>query len=76
MSQEPQRLSLSRVIGRNIRRTRTGQAITQTEMAARLGLSQGYLSRLERGQKSLSVETLELVSRVLEVPVSVLTARD
>jgi transcriptional regulator with XRE-family HTH domain len=69
-------LPLSSVIGQNIRRTRTGRAITQTQMADRLGLSQGYVSRLERGQKSLSVDTLELVSRVLEVPVSVLTARD
>jgi ribosome-binding protein aMBF1 (putative translation factor) len=64
---------LSAVIGRNIRRSRVVQDITQREMAARLGISQGYISRVERGKKTPSIHKLELISRALNVSLSELT---
>jgi transcriptional regulator with XRE-family HTH domain len=72
MTQEAPQLSIT--IGRNIRRSRVVQDMTQKEMAAMLGISQGYVSRVERGKKTPSIHKLELFSQALNVPVSELTA--
>lgn len=44
--------------GELIRRTRTDRGLSQTELAIRAGTTQTAISRLERGQRSPTVQTL------------------
>jgi len=51
-----------RLVGRRIRELR-GFDITQEEFAKRIGVSQGYLSSIERGKKEIGAEILLRISR-------------
>ena len=51
-----------RKIGRRIRELR-GFDITQAEFARRVGVSQGHLSHIERGDKEMGAEILLRISR-------------
>jgi transcriptional regulator with XRE-family HTH domain len=51
-----------KVVGRRIRELR-GFDITQKEFARRIGVSQGYLSAIERGKKEIGAEILLKISR-------------
>jgi transcriptional regulator with XRE-family HTH domain len=50
-----------------IRRER--QKISQEELAARSGISRGYLARLETGRHDPTITTLEKLAKALKVPV-------
>jgi len=60
-----QRLTLE--VGRTIRHARERAALTQTELAARAGIDQGDLSRLETGQgvRGATIAILERVAQAL-----------
>src|SRR5437867_12125922 len=45
-------------VGQRMRKLRKARELSQEVMAARIGISQKYLSELERGQKSPSWDTL------------------
>jgi transcriptional regulator with XRE-family HTH domain len=49
-------------VGRRIRELR-GFYMTQAELAHRIGVSQGYLSTVEHGQKEIGAEILLTISR-------------
>lgn len=51
-----------KLVGRRIRELR-GFDITQEEFAKRIGVSQGYLSSIERGKKEVGAEILLRISR-------------
>lgn len=57
-------------IAGKVRALRTGRRITQAELAAQLGLSQGHLSDLERGNGSFTAEQLFLMLTLFNVPAS------
>jgi transcriptional regulator with XRE-family HTH domain len=48
---------------------REGQKISQEELAARSGISRGYLARLETGRHDPTITTLEKLAKALKVPV-------
>jgi len=50
-----------KAVGRRIRELR-GFDLTQAEFARRIGVSQGYLSYVERGAKEIGAETLLRIS--------------
>lgn len=52
-------------IGTHIRNLRREQRITQSELAERIDRSVSYVSRIESGEKSLSLETLVLIANAL-----------
>lgn len=60
-SQIPESLDWKK-IGERIREIR-GFYITQAEFAKRIGVSQGHLSYIERGQKEIGAEILLKISR-------------
>jgi len=66
----PNRLDLSRIIGGRVREERRRLELTQEELAERVGLSTNYIAHLERGSRGASLQTLEKVAGVLEVPVA------
>ena len=66
----PERISPA--IGPRLRHIRQEKGFTIETLAAAAGLSKGFLSRLERGAKRPSVETVLRLSAALEVPVGLL----
>ena len=59
-------------IGAKIKFYRQQQRLTQEEFAEIIGVSPGYISRLERGIKRASLETLVEISRTLDVTLDAL----
>lgn len=56
---------LQRRIGERIRESRKSRNLTLAQMAERTGLSVGFLSQIELGKNSASVETLYRIARAL-----------
>ena len=46
------------LVGRKIRRLRKERRLTQTELATRIGIQQSDLSRMEKGEYRVSLDTL------------------
>lgn len=57
-------------VGQDIRRLRRLKRITIKELAAATGRSVGFLSQVERGLSQISVADLQVITRVLDVPLS------
>jgi transcriptional regulator with XRE-family HTH domain len=58
---------LARKLGARIKEIRKARGLTQERLAEQADLSPRYLSRLEVGQQSSSIETLARLARALEV---------
>ncbi len=61
---------LGRQLGRGIRQARETAAISMRGLAARSGLSQAFLSAVERGLSMPSIATLYRIAEALDVPPS------
>jgi transcriptional regulator with XRE-family HTH domain len=59
-----------------IRALRTAQRCGLRELEKRTGLSKAYLSRLERGKRGASPETVHLIAHALNVPLAAITRED
>jgi transcriptional regulator with XRE-family HTH domain len=57
--------SMSKEIGRRIMIFRTGIGMQQSDLAKKLGLSQPHISYIEKGQRTISVDTLASIAAVL-----------
>lgn len=66
----------ARLIGKNVAKYREGLGISQSELGRRAGLSHGFISLIEAGERDVSLKTLEIVSAVLEVTVNKLTKEE
>ncbi|WP_313399887.1 helix-turn-helix transcriptional regulator [Stenotrophomonas sp.] len=58
------------MIDRALRLTREFHRMKQGDLAKKLGISTSYLSEIENGKKSASLELLEQYSKVFNVPAS------
>jgi transcriptional regulator with XRE-family HTH domain len=56
------------IIGERLRALREGKHLSQGHIEERTGLLRCYISRVENGHTVPSIETLEKMSRALEVP--------
>ncbi len=65
---------IRRLLGSVLRHQRRHQGRTLREVSATAGVSLGYLSEIERGQKEASSECLAAIGAALGVPMSVLLA--
>jgi transcriptional regulator with XRE-family HTH domain len=59
-------------MGRALKLIRIFHRQTQVALAKRLGISNSYLSEIERGSKSISLELLAKYSELFKIPVSTL----
>ena len=62
--------SIAESIGAQVRSIRRKLDLTGTELAVQAGLSAGMLSKIENGVVSASIESLEALSRALNVPLT------
>lgn len=58
------------MLNRALKLLRTYHQYTQVELAKRLGISNSYLSELEKGDKTPGLDLLERYSEVFKMPVS------
>ena len=63
-------------VGRRLRELRLRRRLTLREIADRAGLSESFLSRLERGRTSVSITSLQRIAGALAMDVSDLFASD
>ena len=68
--------ALEEIIGRNIARYREASGLTQATLAEKIGISTAFVSRVERGQKRMKVETLYATAKALDVSVDALLSTD
>ena len=67
---------MSNILARNLRQRRQAAGLSQTELADRSGLSQTWVSRLERGAGNPTLETLQSLAEAFEVEVTALLDED
>ncbi|MBD3738761.1 MAG: helix-turn-helix transcriptional regulator [Pseudomonas balearica] len=60
-------MDLVALLGRNIRRFRTAENLTQEEVAFRAGMKRSYLSDLEQGKRNPSVRAMGRLALALRV---------
>lgn len=58
---------LQKAVGRNLRAIRVARGLTQEQFAEELGLHRTYLGGLERGERNLTLVSLERIDRQLKV---------
>ncbi|MFT3973553.1 MAG: XRE family transcriptional regulator [Amaricoccus sp.] len=72
---EPKENNLEQAIGHEVRILRKALGLTVSDVAAATGLSVGMLSKIENGNISPSLTTLQTLARALGVPLTVLFQR-
>ena len=69
-------MDIRRVVGKNVRRYRIEAEISQEELAAGMGVEQGYVSRLEAGKRNPTIVTIWHAAEALGVrPAALFRAR-
>jgi len=65
---------LQKVVGRNLRRYRQERGYSQEAFAEVMGVHRTYMGGVERGERNLTLQTLEKMAGILDVePLSLLT---
>ncbi len=60
-------MDLKRLVGRNVRRIRREQRLTQEQLAERCGHSQQYISELEQGKRNATLISIAVIAQALSV---------
>lgn len=63
----PKSLSPQRLFGEVVRAERLKIGLSQDELAHRSGLNRVYMGEVERGEKSVSIETIAKIASALKV---------
>jgi len=66
----------AKALGRDLRGLRKSRGLTLSELALKIGRSVGFLSQVERGMSSPSIDDLRTLSMALDVPLSWFFAND
>ena len=61
------------VLSKTIKAFRKNLSLSQQELAKLSGVSQGQLSRIERGEHIPSIESLDMIAKALKIPISLIT---
>jgi transcriptional regulator with XRE-family HTH domain len=62
--------TLREKLGRAVRRLRMGAGFSQESFADACKIHRTYMGSIERGEKNVSLDYIELIARTLEIPVS------
>ena len=67
--------NLQRTVGQNLRRIRRERGLSQEKFADTLGVHRTYMGGLERGERNLTLKSLERIAGTLHVdPLELLRA--
>lgn len=66
---------LQRQFGATVRVERQARTLTQQELAFAAGLSLTYIGEIERGQRMVSLDTLQRIAHALEITAAQLLAK-
>jgi transcriptional regulator with XRE-family HTH domain len=69
VSSTAQKIRQVQLVGREIRRLRKERRLTQTELSSRIGIQQSDLSRMEKGEYRISLDTLFKLLAEFDVPI-------
>ncbi len=61
-------LSISKLVGRNIRKYRLESKISQEKLSELSDLHPSFIGRLERGTVNVSLWSLEAIAKALKIP--------
>ncbi len=75
-SDSPHDKTALRVLGRRVKALREQRRLTQERFANEASISVSFVSLLERGERSPSYETLLVIAKALQVPMSQLFVED
>ena len=64
--------ALSTEIGQRLRAYRQRMGLTKGELAEKAGVHYTYIGQVERGEKNLTISSLEKISHSLDISISVL----
>lgn len=64
------------IVGTNVRLARVRSNLTQEQLAEKADISSSYLSAIERGKQSVSLEYMNRIADALRVPVANLLVRE
>jgi len=59
---------LAKELGDRIRVLRLDKGLSQEQLGERSGLHTNYIGQIERGEKNLTIESLQKISRSLDIP--------
>ena len=62
-------MDIQKILGLNIRKHRVAANLSQEELAARMNMDQGYISKLEAGQKNPTVSTVQQIALAMNTPI-------
>jgi transcriptional regulator with XRE-family HTH domain len=68
VSRLPVRMKLRQVVAKNLRRLRQDKGLSQEEFADRADINRNYVGMLEREEHAATVDMLEKLAEVLDVP--------
>jgi transcriptional regulator with XRE-family HTH domain len=57
--------ALQQVVGHNVRAYRRERSMSQGDLAAKLGVHRTYMGGVERGQRNLTLQSLERIAATL-----------
>ena len=63
---------ITKILGTRIRNYRTSLGITQEKLAELSGCHHTYIGQIERGEKNATIESIERISRALNISLSTL----
>ena len=61
-------MSLSKKIGKNLKKLRTEKNMTQGDIVRATGLNRAYVSSLETGKRNPTLANIEKIAKALQVP--------
>lgn len=60
--------SLREVFAKNIKRFRTERNLTQEELSLSCGLHRSHVNTIERSEVNVTLDTIEKLAKVLDIP--------
>ncbi|MGV6809604.1 MAG: helix-turn-helix domain-containing protein [bacterium] len=67
---------ITQTLSANIKRLRSEKRLSQEELADKCGLHRTYIGAVERGERNVTLSSLELIASALEVNVPTLLSNN
>lgn len=64
------------ILSKNILRIRTNNGLSQEELAFKSGLHRTYIGAVERGERNITLSSLELIANALDVKLTTLLEKE